>query len=114
PYNPAMIKRKGYKGDNTRGGFVEIEEFMVVTNIYTGSEIQIFPNPSEVILTFKIPHAVQNAKVQIFSIDGKIVFSEEGNLETTNSYNLKHLNSGLYFVTISDGKKTFTAKWVKN
>ena len=114
PYNPDMIKRNGYKGDNTRDGFVEIEEIMGVTNIYTGSEIQIFPNPSEGILTFKIPQAVQNAKVKIFSIDGKIVFSEEGNLETTNSYNLKHLNSGLYFVTISDGKKTFTAKWVKN
>ena len=114
PYNPDMIKRNGYKGDNTRDGFVEIEEIMGVTNIYTGSEIQIFPNPSEGILTFKIPQAVQNAKVKIFSIDGKIVFSEEENLETTNSYNLKHLNSGLYFVTISDGKKTFTAKWLKN
>ncbi|HET8803412.1 MAG TPA: T9SS type A sorting domain-containing protein [Aequorivita sp.] len=114
PYNPDTIKRNGYKGDNTRDGFVEIEEIMGVTDFNSGSEIQIFPNPSEGILTFKIPQAVQNAKVKIFSIDGKIVFSEEENLETTNSYNLKHLNSGLYFVTISDGKKTFTAKWVKN
>jgi len=52
--------------------------------------------------------------VKIYSIDGKIVFSEKGTLEITNSYNLKHLNSGLYFVSISDGKKTLTAKWMKN
>ncbi|MCB0466546.1 MAG: T9SS type A sorting domain-containing protein, partial [Aequorivita sp.] len=48
-----------------------------------------------------------------YSVDGKVVFSEEGNLQTTNSYNLKHLNNGLYFVSITDGKKTYTAKWVK-
>ncbi len=114
PYNPDMIKRNGYKGDNTRDGFVELEETAGITDFNAGSEISIFPNPSEGIVSFKIPEAMQNAKVKIFSIDGKIVFSEEGNLGTTNSYNLKHFNSGVYFVTISDGKKTFTAKWVKN
>ncbi len=114
PYNPDSIKRNGYKGDNTRDGFVEIEEIIGVTDYNTGSVIRIFPNPSEGILSFNIPQAIQNAKVKIYSIVGKIVFSEERNLETTSSYNLKHLNSGLYFVNISDGKKTFTAKWVKN
>ncbi len=114
PYNPERIKRNGYKGDNTRDGFVEIEEIIGVTDFNTSSVLSIFPNPSEGILSFKIPEAMQNAKVKIFSIDGKIVFSEEANLEATNSYNLKHLNSGLYFVNISDGNKTFTAKWMKN
>ncbi len=113
PYNPEMIKRNGYKGDNTRDGFVELEQ-VAGTSDFTLAPISIFPNPSDGILSFKIPQAIQNAKVKIYSIDGKIVFSEETNLETTNSYNLKHLNSGLYFVTVSDGKKTFTAKWVKN
>lgn len=114
PYNPDFIKRNGYKGDNTRDGFVEIEPPIGVAEFNEASVITIFPNPSEGIVSFKIPKAMQNAKVKIFSIDGKIVFSEEGNLETTNSYNLKKLNSGLYFVSISDGKKTFTAKWIKN
>ncbi|QQX75458.1 MULTISPECIES: T9SS type A sorting domain-containing protein [Aequorivita] len=114
PYNPENIHRNGYKGDNTRDGFVEIEEIMGVTDFNTGSIIKIFPNPSEGMLSFKIPEAMENAKVNIYSIDGKVVFSEEGNLEKSNSYNLKHLNNGMYFVTISDGKKTFTAKWMKN
>lgn len=114
PYNSERIKRNGYKGDNTRDGFVEIEEVIGVTEFNTNSVLSIFPNPSEGILTFKIPTAIQNAKVKIFSIDGKQVFSEEKNLETTSTYNLKHLNSGLYFVTISDGEHTSTAKWVKN
>ncbi|SRX54709.1 T9SS type A sorting domain-containing protein [Aequorivita sp. CIP111184] len=114
PYNPDTIKRNGYKGDNTRDGFVELEPTAGISDYASASSINIFPNPSEGILSFKIPTAMQNAKVKIFSIDGKLVFSEEGNLETTSSYNLKHLNNGLYFVTIYDGKNKFTAKWVKN
>lgn len=113
-YNPDSIKRNGYKGDNTRDGFVELEPLIGVSDFTTAPSISIFPNPSEGILSFQIPEAMQNAKVKIFSIDGKIVFSEEGNLETSSSYNLKHLNNGLYFVTIYDGKKTLTAKWIKN
>lgn len=114
PYNPNTIKRNGYKGNNTRDGLVELEAIAGVTDLNAISTINIFPNPSEGMLTFKIPAAIQNAKVRIYSVDGKVVFSEEKNLETTSSYNLKHLKGGLYFVSISDGKNTFTAKWVKN
>ncbi|MBK5213875.1 MAG: T9SS type A sorting domain-containing protein [Flavobacteriaceae bacterium] len=113
-YNPDTIKRNGYKGDNTRDGFVEIETIIGVNHFNAGSVINIFPNPSEGILTFKIPEAMQNAKVNIYSIDGKLAFYEERNLEPTSTFNLKHLNNGLYFVTISDGKHTSTAKWLKN
>lgn len=114
PYNPDSIKRNGYKGDNTRAGYVKLDPPIGVAEFNAIPTISIFPNPSEGILTFKIPSAMQNAKLKIFSTDGKMVFSEERNLETTSTYNLKHLNSGLYFVTISDGKHTSTAKWVKN
>ncbi len=114
PYNPDRIKRNGYKGNNTREGFVEIEEIVGVTDFSASSVISIFPNPSKGILTFKLPQAIVNANLKVYSVDGKVVFSEEGNLQTTSSYNLKHLNNGLYFVSISDGKKTFTAKWIKN
>ncbi|MCG2418403.1 T9SS type A sorting domain-containing protein [Aequorivita sp. F47161] len=114
PYNPNTIVRNGYKGNNTRDGFVELGPIAGVSDLSAETTISIFPNPSEGILTFKIPQSILNAKVKIYSIDGKVVFSEEKNLETTSSYNLKHLKGGLYFVSISDGKNTFTAKWVKN
>lgn len=114
PYIPDNIKRNGYKGDNTRDGFVEIEQVIGIGENVFPSPVNIAPNPSSGILAFTMASAMQKAKVKIYSIDGKLVFSEEGNLEKSNSYNLKHLNNGMYFVTISDGKKTFTAKWVKN
>lgn len=114
PFNPNMIKRNGYKGDNTRDGYVKLDTPAGVANYNAKTTINIFPNPSEGILSFRIPSAIQNAKVKVYTIDGKVVFSEERNLETTSSYNLKHLNSGLYFVSISDGKQSSTAKWIKN
>ena len=114
PYIPDNIKRNGYKGDNTRDGFVEAEKIIGIAENEAFTTLNIAPNPSSGILSFTIPSAIQNAKVKIYSIDGKLVFSEEGTLETTKSYNLKHLNNGLYFINISDGKHTTTAKWIKN
>jgi hypothetical protein len=114
PYIPDNIKRNGYKGDNTRDGFVEAEKIIGIAENEAFTTLNIAPNPSSGILSFTIPSAIQNAKVKIYSIDGKLVFSEEGTLETTTSYNLKHLNNGLYFINISDGKNTTTAKWIKN
>lgn len=113
PYNPETIKRNGYKGDNTRAGLVELDPAVGVADFEAEQNINIFPNPSEGMLAFRIPSAIQNAEVKVYSVDGKLVFSEETDLETTSSYNLKHLNSGLYFVSISDGKHTSIAKWIK-
>lgn len=114
PYNPEMIKRNGYKGDNTRAGFVEIDDTAGIAVLNSDSKITIFPNPSDGILEFRIPSKIKNANVKVYSIDGKVVFSDERNLGTTTHYNLKHLSSGLYFVSVSNGKQTSTAKWIKN
>ncbi len=113
PYNPETIKRNGYKGSNSRDGYVKLDETAGVSDFAKENVIRISPNPSEGILTFTIPSAMQNAKVKVYSIDGKLVFTEKTSLETTSSYNLKHLKSGIYFVSISDGKSTTTAKWMK-
>ncbi len=114
PYNPATIKRNGYKGENTRAGYVKLDDVAGITENTQLNVINIAPNPSNGMLTFTVPAAIQKATVKIFGIDGKVILSEETNLETTSSYNLKHLKNGIYFVTISDGKNTSTAKWIKN
>ena len=113
PYNPETIKRNGYKGDNTRDGFVELEDIVGISEINAATQISIFPNPSDGVLSFTIPSAIQNAELKIYSIDGKVVFTKKGSLDKASTYNLKHLNNGLYFVRISDGKNTSTAKWMK-
>lgn len=121
PYIAENIKRNGYKGNNTRDGFVESQAPVGIADSDFLPEIKIFPNPSEGMLAIRISSEMHNSKVKVYSTDGKVVFSEdiatgkqEGNPETISHFNLKHLKSGIYFVSISDGKKTLTAKWIKN
>ena len=92
---------------------MKLDDTAGVSTFSSVSQISVFPNPSEGILSFTIPTAIQNAEVNVYSIDGKLIFSKKGNLEKTSTYNLKHLNNGLYFVKVSDGKSTSTAKWMK-
>ncbi len=115
PYNPSTIKRNGYKGDNSRDGFVELEDIMGITDNAAALKIVINPNPSDGILNLTIPSQMKNATIKVYSIDGKVVFSDERDFaeNTSNSYNLKSLKTGLYLINISDGKSTFTAKWLK-
>ena len=116
PYNPETILRNGYKGDNSRDGYVKDEIAIGITENTLLNSININPNPSDGILNISVDTPMEKAVITIYSIDGKKVFSEESSLSenTATSYNLKHLNSGLYLVNISNGKHTSTAKWVKN
>ncbi len=114
PYDTTKIKRNGYKGNNKRDGLVKLDGTAGVNSFSLNNEITIFPNPSDGILTFNISKRIENAKIKIYGIDGKIIFSERNNLENLTSYDLRHLNKGLYFIKISDGKSTFTAKWIRN
>lgn len=114
PYDENKIRRNGYKGNNTRNGLVEgdiiagIEEF-------SKASINLTPNPSNGTLNLSLSMALENASITLYTIDGKQVFSEERNIaeNETIGYNFKSLASGLYLVNISNGNKTFTAKWLK-
>jgi len=114
PYDPNKIIRNGYKGSNSRDGLVK-DEILGITDFNKNLAIEINPNPSDGTLTIKLPAEIENVSVSIFSIDGKAVFSEKKTNVKDNSlnYNLKQLKSGLYLVNISDGKNTYTGKWIK-
>ncbi len=113
PYNPDSIRRNGYKGDNTRDGFVEIEQTASIAANGLHNTMNIAPNPSSGLLSFTLSHPLSKATVTVYGIDGKVVFSREGTLATKNSYNLSHLNNGLYFIAVMEGDTKYTGKWVK-
>tara|TARA_R110002124_G_scaffold287349_1_gene473559 strand:- start:10107 stop:11864 length:1758 start_codon:yes stop_codon:yes gene_type:complete len=115
PYNADKIIRNGYKGNNFRDGLVE-EVPLDVNEVLGNVSISISPNPSDGSVTLMLPSAMENASVKIYSIDGKEVFSEETKILQNEglTYNFRKFSSGLYFINISDGTKTFTGKWIKN
>ncbi len=88
PYNPDNIKRNGYKGDNTRDGFVKLEQTVGIVENNLHNVINLAPNPSSGLLSFTLARPISNAIVTVYGVDGKVVFSEEGKLKTSNNYNL--------------------------
>jgi len=114
PYDPSTILSNGYKGNNKRDGLIVPQEPLSVA-YFDAPQMKIYPNPSSGELSFSIPQNLQNATLQLFSLDGKQVYVEK-NINVTNgtlNKNFKNIQPGLYLIVISDTKTTFTSKWVK-
>jgi len=114
PYDENRIRRNGYKGSNSRDGLV-VPEIIAGVEEFSNTSINLTPNPSNGVLSLNLSIALENATISLHTIDGKQVFSEERSISKNEAiqYNFKDLSSGLYLVNISNGNKTFTAKWVK-
>ena len=74
--------------------------------------LKVFPNPAkEGWFEIKMPQAInnKNASIKLFSMDGKEVFSETKNFESTILIKMK-LASGVYFVNIEIGDIRYNSK----
>lgn len=62
----------------------------------------IFPNPSNGLINVERENATEEAKIELYNIQGKLILSRD--IQGTNAVlNLEHLASGSYFLIISDG-----------
>jgi len=115
PYDESKIKRNGYKGSNSRQGYVTPEEILAVEEI-APNKLSVTPNPSDGVLRIATPFNLSNASIRIRTVDGREVLSEirDFSENETVTFDLRSVQSGLYFITLSNGKKSFTAKWIKN
>ncbi|PKG41602.1 T9SS type A sorting domain-containing protein [Psychroflexus sp. MES1-P1E] len=114
PYDESKILSNGYKGSNTRDGLIA-EEVLNVNQFTNNQTLVIYPNPTKGILNIKLPVSIENAQVNIYSIDGRVILNETINVATdqTLSYDFKQLTNGIYFVSIKDGKTNYLGKWIK-
>lgn len=77
------------------------------------SEISFGPNPTNGGMNFKFPPGVNEIKISIFSVLGKIVF--ETLIEKSNpTANISYLAKGLYMLQMEYGNKVKTIKMLKN
>ena len=104
--------------DANNCSFIQTETVDQPSSIYiSGSlgDLALYPNPGENILYIESNMLTGIAvNVQMFSIDGKMVKSEEIN----RSFGLIELNtselpSGVYFITLQTEKGNTSLKWVK-
>lgn len=80
----------------------------LLTEIYN-SEIMLYPNPCEEYFTIETSNDVNN--VEIYNLQGALVFSHNVNFTGTLNVNTQDLSSGMYFVKLySEGSATPVAK----
>lgn len=104
--------------------FGEVEDYCVdvtnansTTDLQNGLEISLLENPVRDVLTLEIlSESSVDLKAQIYTIDGKAVYSEgwKTPLGSSNpSLDVTHLSSGLYLINITDGINSTSFKVIK-
>ena len=86
-----------------------IQNTMAVEDIKVTS-IVIYPNPANDFIS--ILHSEQIIKVEIYSVDGRLVKSVLNPVE--NKLDISSLTKGQYFIKVDDGSGKHSAKLIKN
>ncbi|MGB1031970.1 MAG: T9SS type A sorting domain-containing protein, partial [Flavobacteriales bacterium] len=74
---------------------------------------QISPNPSSGQLNIKITDEVLNGTIEVFDLQGKIIFSEQIT-SPVNTIDFSHLTAGIYYVRVANVQgQARTKKWSK-
>lgn len=77
--------------------------------------IDLYPNPTDGIITLKLPTAKKGANLKIRNTLGEIVYNEnflQLNAPSNYSFQLNHLQKGVYFVSIEKDGNTSTEKLI--
>jgi hypothetical protein len=72
---------------------------------------EVFPNPTTSIINIKTKMGFELDKINIYTIEGKLVHSQNTNLNTVD---LQNLPFGNYLIQVFSGDKIVTKKIIKN
>lgn len=98
---------QGYS--NQSGDYtISIEEELAGLTSAESFQFQLYPNPSNGLITFEIP--VPSAQLEIHDVAGKLVFASE--ISSFETFNLGHLDNQIYFVTVISENNSSTQKLV--
>ncbi|MDW5288091.1 T9SS type A sorting domain-containing protein [Formosa sp. PL04] len=80
-----------------------LENGSLSVNEFKNSEVKIYPNPSNGILTIDFPQSIAAKSIRVFNVLGKEVKSFK--MHETNKIDLSHLTKGIYFFHIENESK---------
>lgn len=92
---------------------VEIIKILGIEKI-SHSDITIFPNPANDAINIKLTEAVESSYmlVNIYSLDGKVIFSKQFDAANTSNIDVKNFRPGLYILEASDHHNTWHKKLI--
>ncbi|WP_299223253.1 T9SS type A sorting domain-containing protein [uncultured Psychroserpens sp.] len=77
------------------------------------SSISIFPNPAKDILNIKHASNIDITNAVLYDVRGRLISKVNLSVSSNvNSIDIRHLNSGLYFIRIDANDKTLTKKFI--
>lgn len=80
------------------------------TNVFSKSDLKVFPNPTTVLLTIQNPNNIAIDKISITDLAGKTVRQQEQN---ATQINVEQLASGMYILQAYSGEEKYTSKFLK-
>ena len=69
---------------------------------------EIFPNPTAGLVTLK---GIENGTYSVLDINGRLILT--GSLSINSSINLEDKSAGVYFIHVTNARKTYTVKLIK-
>ena len=115
--NPDNINVVGWVSDFTTGEILNADEGFLweATGLRENNNqasLSIFPNPSNGMFNISLKGFSTDVNIKVANIAGQIVQSKSHNITPNriNQLDLENLDSGIYFVTVSDKNSEITSK----
>lgn len=74
--------------------------------------ISFSPNPTSGIVIINFPENYRKAKIEIHNVIGETIYNDVMDRESKKEINLKNINSGIYFMKVFDGEKSYCQKLI--
>jgi len=85
-----------------------------ISDLYSVNEIKIYPNPSSDVITVEVSDGLSSDNFRIVDISGREIMSGDIRLKTSAAnIDISSLQSGLYFLILSDGSSLITSQFIK-
>tara|TARA_B100000795_G_scaffold138072_1_gene103149 strand:+ start:19715 stop:21340 length:1626 start_codon:yes stop_codon:yes gene_type:complete len=101
----------GYGIPNFETAYTALQ-MLAIEDQFLETQFALYPNPSQDVVSFKMPSFIDKAEVNVFTINGLLVFSSEIT-QQQNTLNISEVASGLYIATIASGATKNSFKLIK-
>ncbi len=112
--NPAGAITVEFTSDfsvNTSGWDITISCASLSNTEFSQKDISVYPNPVNDLLNIKSEVALE--KLEIFNINGKLIFEKQLNQQLDVVSNLSFLSSGIYFLKLEGEKSSIIKRIIK-
>lgn len=79
---------------------------------YNTDNISIFPNPNSGNFTINLVAEIQKGKLEIFNMQGEMIFKEQIANQSKIDINLKSISAGIYLLKLFDHEKQYSYKFI--